>query len=290
MQKGRGWHRVFGFTLIELLVVIAIIAILAAILFPVFAAAREKARQTACMSNMKQIGLAFLQYEQDYDETVPNGPYTLAYAFGVGWASDIYPYVKSTEVFLCPDDPNGRGNAGQHPVSYAMNRDMGTNIGGTQNKGDNMSQFTAPAMTVLLAEIVGNTPYDNVTTTVQAWPALPWSPVAYGLVGEPDPYDPFDNIASCSSMPALPLQFATGYIGGKTGDCHYQNALGRHNNGAVWLLADGHAKWILGNLVSGGQNASTPSSAQWMSTGYTPAAGTGGTINGVPVAATFSVM
>ena len=108
-----------GFTLIELLVVIAIIAILAAILFPVFAAAREKARQTTCASNEKQLGLAFIQYGQDYDETMPTGT---AYAVGSsgpdttwpcggrgwGWAGQIYPYVKSKGAFTCPDDPTNK--------------------------------------------------------------------------------------------------------------------------------------------------------------------------------------
>src|ERR1035438_8303880 len=97
-----------GFTLIELLVVIAIIAILAAILFPVFAKVREKARQTSCTSNEKQLGLAFAQYVQDNDETYPvgakNSNYSAGDHFGVGWAGAIYPYVKSTGLYVCPDD------------------------------------------------------------------------------------------------------------------------------------------------------------------------------------------
>jgi prepilin-type N-terminal cleavage/methylation domain-containing protein/prepilin-type processing-associated H-X9-DG protein len=105
-------HR--GFTLIELLVVIAIIAILAAILFPVFAQAREKARQITCTSNVKQFGLAILQYAQDNDETMPiayavshqYGPLTAVsnggQQQGVHW--EIMPYVKSDKIFLCPDD------------------------------------------------------------------------------------------------------------------------------------------------------------------------------------------
>jgi len=131
-----------GFTLIELLVVIAIIAILAAILFPVFAAAREKARQTSCASNMKQLGLGMIQYVQDYDELYPGwndqGPYS---GFGAAnqtptglgsgvWGNQIYPYVKSSGVFMCPDatitkDPNGpccfNGNASLATSTYLMN-------------------------------------------------------------------------------------------------------------------------------------------------------------------------
>src|SRR5579872_1765147 len=94
-----------GFTLIELLVVIAIIAILAAILFPVFAKVREKARQTSCLSNEKQLGLGFVQYVQDNDETYPlDGAYS-GTDLGQGWGGQIYPYVKSTGVYHCPDDP-----------------------------------------------------------------------------------------------------------------------------------------------------------------------------------------
>src|SRR6187549_594984 len=87
----------FGFTLIELLVVIAIIAILAAILFPVFAQAREKARQTACLSNEKQLVLGVLQYVQDYDEVFPSRSRDGINWIPAGWASITYPYVKSTD-------------------------------------------------------------------------------------------------------------------------------------------------------------------------------------------------
>jgi len=102
----------FGFTLIELLVVIAIIAILAAILFPVFARAREKARQTSCLNNVKELSLAFNMYVQDYDERTPRHYRTLGSSIampdGSGswayspWAYQIYPYVMNVQVYHCP--------------------------------------------------------------------------------------------------------------------------------------------------------------------------------------------
>ncbi len=109
--------RFSGFTLIELLVVIAIIAILAAILFPVFAQAREKARQTSCISNQKQIGLAFNMYVQDYDEqtpaafaaiTTPEAPLFASDSGNAAWVipydMQLLPYIKNEQVFACPSD------------------------------------------------------------------------------------------------------------------------------------------------------------------------------------------
>src|SRR5215467_10724814 len=113
----RKHHRKSAFTLIELLVVIAIIAILAAILFPVFAQAREKARAISCVSNEKQIALGILMYVQDYDETFPLYFYRVPRHPGdppftpdvqeriVGWNEAIYPYIKNLQLYRCPDSP-----------------------------------------------------------------------------------------------------------------------------------------------------------------------------------------
>ncbi len=139
-----------GFTLIELLVVIAIIAILAAILFPVFATAREKARQISCASNLKQLGLGYLQYEQDNDEMFPvladNGfPGTLAKPVAQ-WA--VYPYVKSANVYHCPDDSSVNSNAGS---SYRYN----TNMQGSS------TQVISPAISVAMMDGAAQTGTDN---------------------------------------------------------------------------------------------------------------------------------
>lgn len=135
-----------GFTLIELLVVIAIIAILAAILFPVFARARENARRASCSSNLKQIGLGVMQYSQDYDEKLPARVY-FGGAPGEGsWRDVIQPYVKSTQLFACPSNTGNTqptwprltpvANGGV-PRSYSINgSNGGGTTGGTAPTGD----------------------------------------------------------------------------------------------------------------------------------------------------------
>lgn len=152
-----------GFTLIELLVVIAIIAILAAILFPVFARARENARRTSCQSNLKQIGLGLMQYSQDYDEKYPKAQN----ANNKGWDALIAPYVglkinwqQAPLIFRCPSDPlsNGSGNS---PRSYAMPQAYWTDPTdtpyfspnyATDTGGRAVAEFVTPATTLMIVE------------------------------------------------------------------------------------------------------------------------------------------
>jgi len=148
-----------GFTLIELLVVIAIIAILAAILFPVFARAREKARQSSCQSNLKQLGIAFMMYAQDYDETYPMAYYEdwmTYWDMKVDWSGNIIgdglitPYTKNHQIAQCPS--LGKINSDRPFTGYAYNT---TYIGGPPYEGRRpaaLASIQSPAETVLLCD------------------------------------------------------------------------------------------------------------------------------------------
>ncbi len=136
-----------GFTLIELLVVIAIIAILAAILFPVFAKAREKARQASCSSNLKQIGLACTMYFQDYDERLLHYRHEAPGNTSILWRDMIAPYIKNTQIFTCPSAATEQG--------YGWNyRYLGwPNAGGTSaSAASSLAEVTSVAETVMIGE------------------------------------------------------------------------------------------------------------------------------------------
>ena len=250
-----------GFTLIELLVVIAIIAILAAILFPVFAKAREKARQIACLSNMKQIGLGMTQYTQDNDESFPIG--VVPSGLGQGWAGTIYPYVKSTGVFHCPDDPTGPQTNGaivSYPVSYAANLNFLRTDGNSSDSrisGQAIAALAAPSKTVLLCEVKGifgpvtvpdesggvSNVVSSVTNGNPGAGVYPFRNNRYGTGG--NLMTGCLNGVDCSASVLIP-PYGEGFAA-KTG---------LHTDGSNYLMTDCHAKWFRGSSVSGGYVAS----------------------------------
>ncbi|BDI33724.1 hypothetical protein CCAX7_57750 [Capsulimonas corticalis] len=251
-----------GFTLIELLVVIAIIAVLAAILFPVFAKVREKARQTSCLSNMKQLGLGFMQYEQDSDD---NFPITAAYPasqgdyLGQGWGGEIYPYIKSTGVYQCPDDatkpPAPSGGVTSYVNSYAANLNLTRTDPGSgtdPHVGQAISAQASPAKTVLLSEVQGV--YGPLTDPAERSTSTVVSAVLNGGGPTNNIVYPF-SIGNQSRGAAL----ATGCMGGMTCTADPNGGLaalkGRHTDGSNFLLCDGHAKWLRPNSVSAGSVA-----------------------------------
>lgn len=273
-----------GFTLIELLVVIAIIAIIAAILFPVFASAREKARQTTCASNLKQLGLAFIQYAQDYDQKFPSGQNldpSFNKAIGMGWAGQLFGYAKSQGVYVCPDD-NSVPPAGYWPCSYIFNSNLGLWLGsGSQyfptNAGiiQGLADLKGPSKTVVLAEGYNNymDPQPNVDMH---------SPVGMGM----GPGWWMKDSQQAGSPSATVGLYDTGNMsaGQGTSGTQARNAVGRHSNGSNFLLADGHVKWLMPQTVSVGGNATNATDAQGVTGSGYSAAGTGAGV----FAATFS--
>ena len=281
-----------GFTLIELLVVIAIIAILAAILFPVFQKVRENARRTACLSNQKQLGLAILQYNQDFDESMPNGIGGNGRASG--WAGQIYTYAKSDGLFTCPDDSTS------HVISsYGINGNIITRAGGAQltSTSSPLSAFNAPASTVLLFEVAG--------ADVAGTGEHPSNELQFQVQNTGNGDSPGGNGTGCSYDPngvgtTSTLKYATGAFNGNTSG----SAAGsftpnpRHTDGANYLMSDGHAKFLRPATVSPGPNAASPTANQVNNTSgdkYTAgngvAAGTAGSFSDgtSKPAATFSL-
>ncbi len=195
-----------GFTLIELLVVIAIIAILAAILFPVFARAREKARTASCQSNLHQLGAALAMYVGDYDERYPWDDLTVGEREGVDptwtWRLMIFPYVRNTQVYVCPSAADLSSFDASWPdyeqtAGYALNHvhwdnDLGN--GAEPPPGHATSEVRFPARTVLVTEFTGQYVISHFGTQ------------QHGYVRS----DP---------------------------------AATRHSGGCNWLFCDGHVKW-----------------------------------------------
>ena len=218
IERG-GARRAGAFTLIELLVVIAIIAILAAILFPVFAQARGKARQTACSSNARQMGLGVQMYLQDYDECFPLAASATATGF-VNWHHFVDPYVRNKQIWICPStDLPLRDSLGNAVCHYGLNAyylnvgiDPANPFSLNNAPGISLAMVGAPTSTILLADtrgIPGKLTPSHLSTYL-----LPPSLADADFWGRPDP---------------------------------------RHSEGVILAFLDSHVKWLKPGAFYSGQ-------------------------------------
>ena len=218
-----------AFTLIELLIVIAIIAILAAILFPVFAKAREKARQTSCANNEKQMGLAILQYVQDFDEMMPGNVVNVVYSAGV-WNA-IQTYTRSTQIGLCPSGIQVPLSGGGIQPLYGENNFYYDGALGNWVYGEHpfskpgalvsVSSFTVPANTVLIGDAAGSWRYNSTDG------------ILTGLcdVVEGSAIGVSNTSGLGADIPLIPNTVQAAFVG-------------RHSQGCNFIWADGHCKWM----------------------------------------------
>jgi prepilin-type N-terminal cleavage/methylation domain-containing protein/prepilin-type processing-associated H-X9-DG protein len=258
-------NRMRAFTLVELLIVISIITILAGMLFPVFARARDRARHAACVSNERQLGLALLQYTQDWDERFPSGGRV---STGQGWAGQAFPYIRSCAIYRCPQDPGNRADddddeeqrTGER-ISYGLNCNLAGALQG---------ELSAPTSTVMLFEV-----NDAVAQLV----GPEWSsPTGRGL--------PTDN-APKLGKPFGADYYATGNLGGISPRLSTTRRP-YHDPFSNYLAADGHVKSNSGDRVSPGADAPDTEAKQDSAAGT--AAGTGSMLvaPGVRAGFTFS--
>jgi prepilin-type N-terminal cleavage/methylation domain-containing protein/prepilin-type processing-associated H-X9-DG protein len=215
-------QRDHGFTLIELLVVIAIIALLAAILFPVFARARENARKSSCANNLKQIALAASQYAQDYDEMTVSVRAGGAGSPAFSWVQLIRPYAKSQQILICPSTSNQN-------LSYTYNFNVGVGGGGGPK---NISEIPLPSQTPAYIDSYGSTPtvgnddHEIFLTPSGTAPSGSGTSSAggYAFLGR-----------------SVSGTFSPGSVHGDTGRADPNGS--RHLDGANYAFVDGHVKW-----------------------------------------------
>lgn len=208
-RKDGSRQRRRAFTLIELLVVIAIISILAAILFPVFARARENARRSSCQSNLKQISLGGAMYKQDYDEKMPQYNYTLS-GVNQSWDLVLEPYLKNRQIFRCPSGANPDGFTGDVFTDYWYNILAAARSDATYN---------APSSTVMFGDGIRQLGISNYTTG-----GAPW-----GVIADPLYSVTQSTTLALATLPATPT--------GSDSGAH------RHLTGCNIAFADGHVKW-----------------------------------------------